>query len=137
MKKVCASCEYCSDLYHELDPLGEWKWCTLHLRDVHEDDEVCENWLEVVLVWPENNKPKKEGENIMKFELGKYYRHTSGDMIATLDFLETTMWGKALITERVGTKNHDICCVGTDDEGYAQNWQEITKEEWMKNFSKD
>lgn len=73
----------------------------------------------------------------MKFEPGKYYKHTSGDTIATLDFLETTVWGRALIAERMFSDHYDLHAVGTSDDSYTQNWKEITKEEWMKNFSKD
>jgi len=55
MKRICSNCEYCSDRHHELDPLGEWKWCELHKKDVHEDDETCADWEKVKLTWP--NKP--------------------------------------------------------------------------------
>ncbi len=73
----------------------------------------------------------------MRFEPGKYYRHTDGREIATLDFLETTMWGRVLIAEDAGKFHHSISSVGTDSEDYAVNWEEITKDEWMKNFSKE
>jgi hypothetical protein len=48
--RICNTCDHCSDRYHELDPLGEWKWCELHQKDVHEDDETCENWEEQVII---------------------------------------------------------------------------------------
>ena len=73
----------------------------------------------------------------MKFEPGKYYKHSTGDMIATLDFLETTLHGRALIAERMFAGHYDLYAIGTSGEGYAPNWRESTKEEWMKNFSKD
>ena len=44
MKEFCNNCKHCSDRHHELDPLGEWKWCELHTRDVHEDSETCIDW---------------------------------------------------------------------------------------------
>jgi len=50
--KTCSTCDHCSDRNHELDPLGEWKWCELHNKDVHEDDETCDDWIEQVLIWP-------------------------------------------------------------------------------------
>ena len=71
----------------------------------------------------------------MKFEPGKYYRHTGGDVMATLDFVETTMWGKTLVAERAGVRSHNLVPVGVDSEKYAVNWREISKKEWMGNFS--
>ena len=70
----------------------------------------------------------------MRFEPGKYYKHSGGRTIATLDFLETTMYGKVLIVEQAGNRGHRLTCVGTDSDDYAINWKEITKEEWIKNF---
>jgi hypothetical protein len=54
MKRFCNNCEYLSDKYHELDPLGDWKWCELHEKDVCEDDEVCSDWRKYELFWPED-----------------------------------------------------------------------------------
>jgi len=51
MKKVCHSCEYCTDKHHKLDPLGEWKWCKLHKKDIHEYDETCAHWKQVTLYY--------------------------------------------------------------------------------------
>lgn len=65
----------------------------------------------------------------MIFEPGKFYKHTSGKMISTLDFLETTMWGRTLIVEESG--NPGLNCVATDSESFAVNYTEISKEEWM------
>lgn len=68
----------------------------------------------------------------MRFEPGKYYRHAAGQMIATLGYMETTMWGKTLVAESVD----GLCPVGWDSDDYAQNWTEVSKEEWLKNFSR-
>lgn len=57
MKKICYNCNNVSDRNHELDPLGEWKWCELHQKNVHEDDETCGQWVKEILILP--NKPSK------------------------------------------------------------------------------
>ncbi len=68
----------------------------------------------------------------MVFETGKFYRHTTGQDLAILGELETTMYGKCLVAE--SNKSGDLIPVGSD-ESATQNYIEITKEEWMKNFS--
>ncbi|GAI31939.1 unnamed protein product [marine sediment metagenome] len=72
----------------------------------------------------------------MKFEIGKYYRHTTAHTLAILGHLDTTMWGKnALIAE--SNRSHEmteLIAVGSD-EGSAVNYNEISKEEWLENFS--
>jgi hypothetical protein len=68
----------------------------------------------------------------MVFEIGKYYRHTTGEMMAIRGELETTMWGKALIAE--SNQRSDLVPVGRD-ESSAVNWMETTEDEWMKSFS--
>ena len=70
----------------------------------------------------------------MRFEPGKYYRHTSGQIIAILGFMDTAMWGKTLVAELAGLTSHELRPVGWDDDGYAQNWVEVPRDEWMKNF---
>jgi len=68
----------------------------------------------------------------MIFEIGKYYQHTTGIELSIIGELETTLWGKTLIAE---TNSSDFEAVGSDI--YATtNYVEISKEEWMKNFSK-
>ena len=71
----------------------------------------------------------------MKFEIGKFYRHTTGKDLAIIGELETTMFGKTLIAE---TKDITECLMAVGrQESATANYTEITKEEWMKNFSKD
>lgn len=65
----------------------------------------------------------------MIFETGKYYKHTTGLCMSVLDRLNTTMWGLALIAEQ---SNGKLLAV---DENYTDNWFEISREEWMSNFS--
>ena len=54
VKQLCCDCNHLSDRGHELDPLGEWKWCELREADVHEDTYSCKEWTEQVLIWPED-----------------------------------------------------------------------------------
>lgn len=68
----------------------------------------------------------------MRFEVGKFYKHTSGQQMAIVGKVPTTQWGETLVGERDDMA--DLMPVGMD-EGAAENWSEITKEEWMKNFS--
>jgi len=50
---TCHNCEHLSDRHHELDPLGEWKWCELWGKDVLEDSYSCKRWEKVQLTYPE------------------------------------------------------------------------------------
>lgn len=68
----------------------------------------------------------------MKFEIGKFYRHTTGEELAILGEVETTLYGKCLVAE--SSDHVDLKPVGKD-ESNAENYVEITKNEWMKNFS--
>lgn len=71
---------------------------------------------------------------MLRFEPGKYYKHASGCVMATLQFAKTTMWGRTLVAEEAGRCGHSLFCVGTDSDDYAVGWEEITEEEWMGNF---
>lgn len=52
-EKLCRNCAHISDEGHELDPLGEWKWCKLWGKDVLEDTYGCDDgWEERELIWP-------------------------------------------------------------------------------------
>lgn len=71
----------------------------------------------------------------MKFEVGKFYKHTTGHCIAILCEQETTMYGKTLLAEHtLPPQIGDFMAVGSD-ESSAANYHEITKGEWMENFS--
>ena len=69
----------------------------------------------------------------MKFEVGKVYKHTSGQIMHIIGGLQTTLYGGSLVAECSGSAN--LKPVG-QDENAAVNWAESTIEEWMKNFSK-
>jgi hypothetical protein len=67
----------------------------------------------------------------MKFEIGKYYEHTTGHIINPLVEAETTLYGKTLIAE---DSQGTLIAVGQDEDSTA-NYIEISKDKWMKNFS--
>lgn len=67
----------------------------------------------------------------MKFEAGKYYRHNSERDISIICEAETTVYGKALTAEE---SDGSLTAVGRE-EWNAENYTEISREEWMKNFS--
>ena len=73
----------------------------------------------------------------MVFEVGKFYRHMgSGQDLAIVGEVNTTMYGHILVAEVAGSKcGTGLIPVGTY-ESCAENYEEITFEEWMKNFSK-
>lgn len=68
----------------------------------------------------------------MEFEVGKYYEHSSGEQIAIVGEVETTLFGTCLVAE---SSNHARLKPVGKGESYAENWKEIDKERWMKNFS--
>ena len=59
----------------------------------------------------------------IKFEIGKYYQHTSGKKIHILCEQATTFFGKALLAE---DNKGEFLAVGKDKE-HAINWKEIQK----------
>ena len=71
----------------------------------------------------------------MLFEVGKYYKHVTSHMLHVLTEAETTLYGKTLIAESVGTKREALIAVGGDSESYTVNYEESAEEEWMKSFS--
>jgi len=74
----------------------------------------------------------------MKFEPGKYYKQTTGEMLHTLVFAETTMWGTTLVAELSPVEGmNTLVPVGSDSDSYTANYTEVTEEEWMTRFSKE
>lgn len=71
----------------------------------------------------------------MRFEIGKFYKHTSGKKISIVGCVETTMYGKTLIAEQCDSP--DFTPVGYSSDSFAQSWIEIPEDEWMKCFSDD
>ena len=69
----------------------------------------------------------------MRFEVGKFYRHSAGGFLAVLCKIETTMWGKCLLAETAGPGVSRLIPIG-EDEDSAQNYTECSRGEWMSNF---
>lgn len=68
----------------------------------------------------------------MIFKIGKYYKHTGGEMLHIIGGAKTTMYGWCLIA---GSSNSNNLQPVGQCEDNAQNWKESTEEEWLKNFS--
>ena len=68
----------------------------------------------------------------MVFEVGKFYKHTTGRCLAILCQQETMMYGDTLIAEQSGTQE-SFMAVGKDEDS-AVNFHEISKDEWEANF---
>lgn len=74
----------------------------------------------------------RKGWEVMVFEIGKCYKHKTGEEIKVIGELETTLYGKALIAE---SGDSSLFSAVGRTEDCSVNWTEITEEEWMKNFS--
>lgn len=70
----------------------------------------------------------------MRFEVGKFYKHSGSGFVHIVGRANTTMWGDCLVAETAGHGNSELMPVG-DDEVAAQNWSEATREEWESHFS--
>ncbi len=68
----------------------------------------------------------------MLFEIGKYYKHSSGGMMHIVGEVKTTMYGKCLVAET--TEHYDLKPVGRNKSA-TENWVESNEQEWMTNFS--
>jgi len=68
----------------------------------------------------------------IKFQVGKCYRHNGGEEISIVGSVSTTLYGNVLVAE--SNKTCDLKPVGCDYCA-AENWKEISKVDWMKNFS--
>lgn len=67
----------------------------------------------------------------MKFEVGKYYKHSSGALLHIIGEVDSTMYGHCLVGE--GTWNYNLLPVGMN-ESNAMNYEEINKSEWDENW---
>lgn len=83
-------------------------------------------------LWPDENLPEKQTNN-GGFKIGKYYRHTSGEEIRIVGEVFTDLYGRTLLAE--SNRKPDLTPVGPSPH-HAENWVEITREEWLKNFEK-
>jgi len=62
------------------------------------------------------------------FEIGKFYEHTTGDVIAIIGEVNTTRLGPMFVAETAYGK---LIPVGKTEQD-AANYHEITKEKWRK-----
>lgn len=65
----------------------------------------------------------------MRFEIGKYYKHSSGEVMRILACVDTTIYGRTLLAEEGDTFGFQP--VGWDSDDYAENWKEIDEDEWL------
>lgn len=71
----------------------------------------------------------------MRFEIGKYYKHTTGSMLHIISAGKTTLYGWTHIAEQAGVNAYETFLAIGMDEDSAVNYTEIGEEEWMKAFS--
>jgi len=68
------------------------------------------------------------------FKVGHFYRHNKGRCIAIVGGVETYKWGEMLVIEETDKSGHSISCVEKDAAGINDNWLEIGRAEWLRNF---
>lgn len=68
----------------------------------------------------------------IKFEIGKYYKHNTGECLSILGEVKTTLYGECLVAE--SSECAYLKPVGKE-KCHAVNYVEISHEEWKKNFS--
>ena len=67
-----------------------------------------------------------ENKTEMRFELGKYYAHTTGDKLYICGICDTKIYGMCLMGEN---RNGDFIPIG-QHKGATLNWHEISEEEF-------
>lgn len=65
----------------------------------------------------------------MKFEVGKYYKHSSGQLLHIIGEVTSTIYGHCLVDESPWIYN--LLPVGIS-ESNTMNYEEIDKDEWNK-----
>jgi hypothetical protein len=90
----------------------------------YEDDTLYRVEFEGIIV--------PEHVNI-KFEIGKFYRHTTGFEIAILGCINTIVFGEMLLAEQ--NDSPYFITVGSEGE-YTIGFIEISRDEWMMNCNK-
>ena len=71
----------------------------------------------------------------MIFEIGKYYKHTTGHMLHIVTAAKTTLYGWTHIAEQTGVNGYETFLAVGVDESSAVNYAEIKEEEWMEAFT--
>ena len=69
----------------------------------------------------------------MQFEIGKYYKHSSGMCMHIIGGVKSTLYGWTLVGEQ--HKCSDFIPVGSSNTA-SVNWTETNEENWMTGFSK-
>jgi len=69
----------------------------------------------------------------MIFEVDHFYSHEAGRQIAVLAEVETYKWGRMLVIEEADKTGHSISCAEIA-EANGNNWVEISRNEWLRNF---
>lgn len=72
----------------------------------------------------------------MLFQVGHFYLHEGGRAIAVVGQVTTYKWGEMLVIEEVDRTGHSISCAAMGQEANENNWTEIGREEWLRNFGK-
>lgn len=72
----------------------------------------------------------------MKFEVGKFYKHTSGVCIVITSEVEGANGEKQFLIEQGGDHMHVILGISTDEKN-TNGFTEITKEEWTATFNSE
>jgi len=70
----------------------------------------------------------------IKFEVGKYYIHRGGRKISIVGEVKTDRWDKMLVVEETDRTGHAISCIEKGSEDTADNWIEISRSEWLREF---
>lgn len=65
----------------------------------------------------------------MLFEVGKFYKHTSGEAIHIIAKIDTLTYGNCLVAEPA--YQNGLLAIGTDEESTV-NYTEITESEFKK-----
>ncbi len=70
----------------------------------------------------------------MLFQVGHYYIHEGGRQIAVVGQVTTYKWGDMLVIEEADKTGYSISCVEMGQEANDNNWTEIGRDEWLRNF---
>lgn len=63
------------------------------------------------------------------FEIGKFYKHSTGHCLHIVADVDTTLWGKTLVAEVIDGDEQGVVPI---DRDAIEDYKEITEEEWME-----
>ena len=81
-------------------------------------------------------KSNQQEEQAMQFEVGRFYKHSSGEMMAIVGAARTHVYGWVLIAERMRAGHYDISPISPSPDA-GQNWNSIPESEWLACFPDD